>query len=201
MKTRDDILALARTKCGLGIGPDKTPEQRDGYIKFLFPFDSAAAARQMAWTMQSCGIAMCGYWRDLGFNDARLTKPYAQQIGAAVSNVQGIALKNGAWRTPKTHPADSFKPGDAVIVGTGLRTHVLLVEEYDPRFASEPLVSIDGGQGSTGTFSIERRQRWVTTVDIGGAQLLYVFNDAMFSAPDREIIGWVDFDTLSAAIG
>jgi len=166
-----DQVALRQAACDyalslVGLGYWNGPVQRAGYEKAIFPYDSPAAAAEMAAKLSSCALCCESVLRSVKVNDPRLYVPYGPRSTGhglpAVALQKQIALENGAWTSsvsfydPIDLPGTSYpQEGDMVLQGLGgggaawFRTpypfeHVWTLTSWDAD--KKAFSSVDGGE-------------------------------------------------------
>lgn len=140
MGLRDEIVALAESYAGCGVGGD-----RERYLDLVGRTEDPTLRASMA-NMSGCALVVRGLWRELGLVDYRLEQPYV--IGNAVADVMNIGREAGALRKLPCLPM----AGDVVIVGGGMDgggfEHVYTVISADAEFGADGAAivhSVDGG--------------------------------------------------------
>ena len=141
-RTRGEIVAAAEALVGM--------KQADElYQTLLYPYDEPAEAKRMALSQSGCALACMAILRVCGCRDARLLRPYAEQVGQAVAIVVGIARSRGAWMDAQRWTADRVfpGPGDMVLIGGtgdyGGPEHVFTITDIS---ADGLIGSVDAGQ-------------------------------------------------------
>lgn len=167
-----------------------TPERAAAYASLLFPHDAERERRAFASSMSSCGLFGMSCLREAGVRHESLERPYARQIGRAVTNLVVIGKERSAWTDARRAGDAEPRPGDMVLVGSSVEPaawgggeHVLVVVA---RRGAE-LVSVDGGQAG---HSIRERTR---RLERTGAALWLRGVDG---ARGRRIQGWLDAGRL-----
>lgn len=186
---RERIVRAALAARGLG-WDGGTPERKAAYADLLFPHDAERERRAFASSMSSCGLFGMSCLREAGVRHATLERPYARQIGRAVTNLVVIGKERAAWTDARQAGPAEPQPGDMVLVGSSVEPaawgggeHVLVVVA---RRGAE-VVSVDGGQAG---HSIRERTR---RLERAGAALWLRGVDG---APGRRIQGWLDAGRL-----
>ena len=128
--------------------------------------------------VSTCGLVGEGLWRRVQVDAPWLTVDYV--FGQAIARAIAFAQWCDAW----VRPGDGRvpRPGDYVVIGSGLRTHALTCVGWE----GDTLVSVDGGQvGARGLQAIHLcRRPWKDDV-VGG----------------RKIVGWADPEMLRYRVG
>lgn len=168
-----------------------TPERQAAYAALLFPHDAERSRRAFASSMSSCGLFGMACLREAGVRHESLERPYAGQIGRAVTNLVVIGRERSAWTDARRAGDAEPQPGDMVLVGSSVDSagwggveHVLVVVA---RRGAE-VVSVDGGQAG---HSIRERTRRLERV---GAALWLRSGDG--SGAGRRVQGWLDAGRL-----
>lgn len=146
--------------------------------------------------LSTCGLVANGILRHHQVIIRTLYEPYV--FGTAISSVVQAAREQDCWQSPIAPPLAPY-PGDYVVIGSGLRTHVLTCVGFadggpggaaDPSEAPRSLVSIDGGQvhpqtGLQMVRRVERPLRWRYTTGARRAGWTLWLGD-------RRVLGWAD---------
>lgn len=129
--------------------------------------------------ISTCGLVGEGLQRRVGLDLASLYAPFVP--GQAVSRMVGFATVCKAWRAPG--PDRRPRPGDYLVVGSGLATHVRTVIGWE----GDTCISVDGGQVDPqhGFLQCIRKARneWAK---IGG----------VWRERNKPVVGWADVDAL-----
>lgn len=135
--------------------------------------------------VSTCALVLRGLWRRMNVDMDALYKNYI--FGTAISAEITFARKNKCWQPnwKERHLDLRPEPGDYVVVGTGLSTHVLMVVRWE----DDICVSIDGGQLTNKNLQCvkEIKRKWVQK-KVGKNIEPYL--------DSRKVLGWVVFDMM-----
>ncbi len=129
--------------------------------------------------VSTCGLVAEGLQRRVGLDLAALYAPFVP--GHAVSRMVQFATTCKAWRAPG--PDRRPRPGDYLVVGRGLATHVRTVIGWD----GDTCISVDGGQVDPKHGFLqcirEARNEWAK---LGG----------VWRERNKPVVGWANVDAL-----
>lgn len=194
--------ALAEIEGWVGrSGRERDTIRRSEWAAILLPYDPLAQvmhyleARGAKIPTSTCALVALRYLARVGCRCREHQRPYLPRMGSAVSDVERVARRHGAWLTAPdelaTYPAD----GDVLCVDRG-NPHVLVVK--GGRAADGAVLSIEGGQRDN-TWTLARVRLLITPPS--GA-LLRDVDDGVSAKVGREraIYGRVDVARLAETL-
>lgn len=194
--TLSEVAETRRRRAVCAIAPAFAPlDNGPKYRWLLYPHDTEKNAKDFAASQLSCALFGGAVLRLAGADERELDIPYANQLGEAVTIIERIARRHGAWRD--SGASGSPQPGDVAIIGynrlaswsrggSPKEFHVLVVTGTN----GSGLWSVDGGQ--PGIREVERfivrpgpRELWLGDPSKGIAA------DGR-PAKGRRVYGWLD---------
>jgi hypothetical protein len=153
-------------------------ETRDILIKLLGPVNGTWDLRRIS----TCALVARGLWARLKVDYSPLYNNYI--FGTAISAEINWAMKlkpRSAWQKPILYAEMVPNPGDYIVIGSGLMTHVLTMIGWD----GDNILSIDGGQvDKKGYQCVKKRSRpWTERNGVP-----YIGT--------RKVLGWIPIDML-----
>lgn len=137
-------------------------------------------------TMSGCALVVAGLWRLAGLTASELAPPY--RIGSAISRLQAVARRCGAWRQYRLGALPCV--GDVVLVQAPEHVYTVVTQPIATA-AQVTFTSVDGGQIEHGRQAIKLRARtWAHGFDRARDDQAGALGRA------RTIVGWVDVGTL-----
>jgi hypothetical protein len=184
MSYRDTMVALALAYRGVGMAE----ATRAQYLDLIAHGEETDVAEAMG-KMSGCALAIRGYLRIDGHDDARVRAPY--KVGTAIAALLEMAREKSAlvMARPNLRP----DAGDIVLVGgdrvkDGGTEHVFVVTGLDEL---DRITGVDGGQVDGDGLQVirERRRTWAS---IGGR----LWDAPHDGGAKRRVQCWIDIEKL-----